>query len=111
MPDKDGYPTKRELYRVKNWNIIDKGAKALVEFIEEIWWYPERQIEHHGNRLVLHTGGWSGNEDIIDALMEQSDFWSIYWEKSIRGGHYYFNLRRKGLQRIWEGKKVKIKRR
>jgi len=42
-------------------------------------------------KLELHTGGWSGNEDIIEAL-KKSYFWIFYWEKSVKGGHYYFTI-------------------
>jgi hypothetical protein len=48
-------------------------------------------VEHDGRKLELHTGGWSGNEEIISVL-QNSMFWVMYWQKSERGGHYYFEL-------------------
>ena len=40
--------------------------------------------------IELHTGGWSGNEDLIRAL-QKSYFWS-FWRISKVGGHYYFKI-------------------
>jgi hypothetical protein len=42
--------------------------------------------------LELHTGGWSGNEDIIEALQNHKLFWMMWWWKTERGGHYYFEV-------------------
>lgn len=40
-------------------------------------------------KLELHTGGWSENEEIIEEL-QKNLFWLFCWQKSERGGHYYF---------------------
>lgn len=41
--------------------------------------------------VAFHTGGWSGAEDLIDAMLR--NFWINHlhtkWE---RGGHFYFEL-------------------
>ena len=112
MPTEDGYPTDEELKVFDRWKIskdTDSAAfikgfhpQDVVEHLESIWWYPERQIELREGRdhlfrrkvmkLALHTGGWSGNEDIIREL-EQTWFWFMYWCQSHRGGHYYFEIR------------------
>jgi len=38
----------------------------------------------------LHTGGWSGNEEIIRAMQDNRVWWGMFWESSRRGGHYEF---------------------
>jgi hypothetical protein len=40
--------------------------------------------------MELKTGGWSGNEDIINALQQNVVFWTKYWRTSKRGGFYAF---------------------
>ena len=92
------YPTEEQLEKIKEWDL--QNVKGLVDYIKSLWWYPERQFRLYKSKnqfrknilkLALHTGGWSGNESIISAL-EQSDFWLLFWEKSTRGGHYWFEI-------------------
>lgn len=40
--------------------------------------------------LELHTGGHSTNEGIIESLQKHEIFWNLWWQKTERGGHYYF---------------------
>lgn len=40
----------------------------------------------------LSTGGWSDNEDMIQALQGNHLFWTLYWETSRRGGHHTFEI-------------------
>lgn len=82
------YPREQELKRIEKWNIPD-DLNGLLEFIEELWKYSEYFIRKD-NLLELHTGGWSGNEDIIFSLERNTMFYCLYWQKSERGGHYYF---------------------
>lgn len=83
--DEDGYPTPELLDLIHNWH----GTHAqLWELLKQVWHWPE-YIVTKGKYLELHTGGWSGNEDIIREL-EGTLFWFLYWEKSERGGHHYF---------------------
>ena len=92
MPDQDGYPTEEELETLAKWSGDD--ALALIEYIKSIWWAPDWGFVLKGKRVLkleLHTGGWSGNEEIIGVLMNNF-FWHFYWEKSERGGHYYFEI-------------------
>lgn len=92
--DKDGYPTEEALGYIKNYDILNQPIKKLIEFIQELWSYKDFFILRGKKTLTLelHTGGWSGNESIIQALAENILFWSMYWEKSVRGGHYYFKI-------------------
>ena len=102
MADQDGYPTEEELEKVKTWyRDTPDNAWGLVEYLRSIWWLPDRHVVVYRGRdslfgkqvwkLTLHTGGWSGNEDIIFAL-KTSLFWFFHWQMSRRGGHYWFHL-------------------
>ena len=42
--------------------------------------------------LIVHTGGWSGNEEIIVALEMNHVFWSLTSVAQFKGGTYIFTL-------------------
>lgn len=112
--DADGlYPSDKSLEAIKNWDLIDNSHRkvhALLGFVEALWQYPDRFCWYKSlyrkpykvmksdgtpdktkyRKLYLSTGGWSGNESIIYSLQKNFLFWAMYWEKSIRGGHYWF---------------------
>lgn len=88
MPDMDGYPTEEELDIVRNWDLTKHNAHEFIDFLESIWWH-EEGVQFRGRTLRLHTYGWSGNEDIIQA-MQLTHFWMLYWKTTDRGGHYTF---------------------
>lgn len=93
------YPTKEELETIKEWDILHGSIKDLLDYIESLWWAPDWGFHLKGKRVLqleLHTGGWSGNESIIEALQSNFMFWSMYWERSHRGGHYWFRIRLRG---------------
>jgi hypothetical protein len=87
--DGDGYPTEATLEMIEKWDVLERGVEGLLLFIESIWWMREWGFIRDGEKLELHTGGWSGNEDIIRSL-RKNFFWCFFWESSRRGGHYYF---------------------
>ena len=85
------YPTKEELEFIVNYGYdLKKGFRPLIEHLLKIWHWADF-AKWNGKILELHTGGWSGNEDIINALTD-TPFWHFYWKESHRGGHYYFEL-------------------
>jgi hypothetical protein len=92
--DNDGYPTDEFLEYVKKFE-----PENIWEFIETLrsgWWMDDWGFILHRKykgyrKLELHTGGWSGNEDTINALHE-SFFFNFYWRKTYVGGHYYFKI-------------------
>jgi len=102
------YPTDEELSVVENWDVEHGDISNLIRFIENIWQWADWGVKKRFGfsypirrkvlKLELHTGGWSGNEDIINAL-KRSMFWDLYWEKSVRGGHFYFEIPIKHLNR------------
>jgi len=94
--DKDGYPTEATLKTIEKWGptFTKETGRNLLDFCFEAWssygW-----SEQFGDEWSFATGGWSGNEEIIGAMMENRVFWSLCWELSMRGGQYKFSL--KGL--------------
>ena len=91
--DSDGYPTDKTLRRIREWP--GETLCDLPAFVCEAWSYPDRAVVGEEKKtLYLSTGGWSGNEDIIGALQANHIFWLLAWTKSVRGGHYWFDLGR-----------------
>ena len=99
--DKDGYPTDKILKEIEHWDFSKRPVDEFLSLVEDLWSYKDRFVLQgkHVLRLYLSTGGWSGNESVIDAMMANRPFWMIGWEKSRRGGHYWFRIKRK----LWEG--------
>jgi len=96
MLDKDHYPDEKSLIQIREWDILKQGVQGLLDLVEENTNHPDWSISIKGKRVLhyeYHTGGWSGNEDVIDALRENMLFFSMFWEKSTRGGHYYFKIK------------------
>ena len=90
MPDQNGYPTEEELRGVREWDY--KDARGLAEYLKEIWHWGDFAATLKWPHLVLVTGGWSGNEDIIEALRANLLWWSLYWLVHKSGGYYEFIL-------------------
>lgn len=98
MPDQEGYPTSEELVKVKNYDPLKDDINDFLDFLESIWWMSDWGFKLTGKRVLrleLHTGGWSGNEEIIEEL-QSTMFFMLWWRKSLRGGHYYFRIRKLG---------------
>ena len=94
MPDHDGYPTEAELNIIRNWQPA-KSYNDLMEYVQELWYYPNyfMETEIEGNTFyVFHTGGWSGNESLIEALQSNLLFWVVCWYQSTVGGHFTFQV-------------------
>lgn len=90
MPDKDSYPTPLEILKIQTWNPDDPFG--LIGYVFGKWtWKDYCKIKSlEPICFELHTGGWSGNEQIIEA-MKINPFWEKYLVKEKRGGHYYFS--------------------
>ena len=88
------YPTDEELKQVSEFDPIKDNIDEFLSFLESIWWIPDWGFKLKGKRikyLELHTGGWSGNEDIIYEL-KKTFFW-MWWRMTKVGGHYYFRIK------------------
>ncbi len=83
-------PTSPELARIREWPHSDFAG--WMKYIAEIWAYPDHITNKDG---VWHvsTGGWSGHEDIIEAMQANNTLWLLHWYSSRRGGHYQFRTR------------------
>jgi len=94
MPDKDGYPTNEELWRIKFWKCLKRvNAIELLEYVAELWHWPDMFTKKDELNYEAHTGGWSGNESLIHALRSnRSLFWTLCCFREERGGHFWFRL-------------------
>ena len=89
------YPTEEELQKIREWEYND--LYALFLFIKDIWNWGDDYVTIKGDpevTITLVTGGWSGNEEIIQALSENYIVWAQCWEKSERGGLYEFKFKK-----------------
>jgi hypothetical protein len=103
--DEDDYPTQKELAKIQEWHWSD--FLGLMAYIKERWYlsswgwreedwnenWPCGDREQDRKRFLLSTAGWSGNEDIVEALQQNRMFWSMCWFTSQRGGHYDFRVK------------------
>jgi len=96
------YPEEAELQTIEQWptdNLVE-----LFEYIKTRWRYAdyedanfwvEKDEEDEGKPVKIYeiaTGGWSGNEDIIEAMQKNIVFWYTAWYKTERGGKFTFKL-------------------
>lgn len=88
--DADGCPTEQTLGTIERWG---NDLVGLFEFVRKAWKYPN-YFTSEGARYEISTGGWSGNESLIDALMNNHVAWALTWQSSRRGGHYVFEIPR-----------------
>ena len=84
------YPHPSDLVKLKNWNFVNNESFVkFADFLESIWNTHYGAVRRTNKSLVLITGGWSGNEEIIGVL-ERTLFWLMFWEESKRGGWFKF---------------------
>lgn len=82
------YPTEEQIETIKKWNPAD--LHGLMEFIQKIWTFADWGWRQEDQIYYISTGGWSGNEEIIEAMRDNLIWWAFFWEQSKRGGHYIF---------------------
>ena len=89
---KYGYPSEETLEAIRTWPSMDRPG--LLEFVREAWdtdyGTAEYQPIESGFRYRFVTGGWSGNESLIDALEDNWFAWTTMWQLSARGGLFEF---------------------
>lgn len=99
------YPTEDDIKRLveaAHFNHTDasyEGCTAALALMKSLWWsadvlWEESSAFHDitgkvGTLYDVSTGGWSGNEELIEAV-HQTFMWTLVWESSRRGGHYTF---------------------
>lgn len=93
------YPTEEELARVT----AEADPTRALDLVAELWssfGSVSRVLTAHEGYLVhaapglqhlrLATGGWSGNESLIDALRTNRIVWLFTWRLSACGGLFIF---------------------
>ena len=99
--DVNGYPTEEWLQFLRGYQPYD--SMPLLKFVSEIlpkgWYMADWGFVLHRKykgkiKLELHTGGWSGNEEVISAIL--SNIWLTHFQMQYvmwkAGGHYYFDI-------------------
>lgn len=88
--DAEGYPTEAALLKLREWPITD--CRGWLEYARSLWWardwgWPTLEGE-------VSTGGWSGNESIIEAMQAAHSgiMWNAVWWNTRKGGHYTLAL-------------------
>lgn len=92
--DEDGYPEEEELQDIRDAaGFQPEDACALLERVRQLWHWPNYATVTEAGDKLRHefcTGGWSGNESLIEALQDNTMFWLRWWQLSERGGRYVF---------------------
>ncbi len=90
------YPSDGEIVSIQKWDIkTSKDCEALLDYGRAIWEYEDWGWNKTRHRVYCSTGGWSGNEEIVDAMRKNFIFWAQAWVQSRRGGHFIFEFRRR----------------
>ena len=101
---RDGYPTDEALEWLSMYNDLEPGGAQFatwLAFAEKLWssYGSVRRVKREGQSCIrFATGGWSGNEDVIDAMRRNYLKWEMTWYSSRRGGEHIFLLREKRRQ-------------
>ena len=91
------YPDSADIERVKQWTFHEPDSFVkFMEFFRSIgnYWPSDAPFGWTQNGRIYHvsTGGWSGNEEILEAMQDNLTFWMVCWREHRRGGHYVFTL-------------------
>ena len=101
MLDENNYPDEASLEQIENYDVLTRDVEGLLTLIEDNTNWADRQTHRQGKNVIdyrYNTGGWSGNEDVIDALHHNFIFWSMFWRQSNAGGHYKFKIDKRLLK-------------
>lgn len=88
--DADGYPTDETLDAIAKWPHSDPDG--WFNFCRNAWNHHYGNVKNDYQTITFITGGWSGNESIIEAMRENLVLWTLLWESSHRGGKYVLRL-------------------
>lgn len=85
-----GYPSSETLWHISN---NSKGWREWLTFCARCWLKGYTvTISGDGNTFAFFTGGWSGNESVIEAMRQNAVGWSLTWQSSHRGGKHVFSV-------------------
>jgi len=97
--DAEGYPEKNELLLIEKWPL--NNPFGLIDYIQDRWTFSsirrklgkDEVTKDHILFIEFHTIGWSGNEQLIDALLKNIVFRQMYYVSWKKGGHHYFEIK------------------
>jgi hypothetical protein len=102
LMDEDNYPTEQALQKISEWQLpdLDRSMIEFFKYVRSLWvydcWQERSYFNEDRNRWYteykISTMGWSGNESVIRAMMNNRLVWSLTWVQSRRGGHYIFEV-------------------
>ena len=87
--DSDGYPTSECIQQIKTYSGSHRELMRQIAFLFGTY----GRCEAEGNVWRVATGGWSGCEEVIAALKENTIFWVTCWKQSSRGGGFEFETK------------------
>ena len=97
--DSDGYPTDEYLEFIRGYTDETMDIMDFIDILSDGWWMPSWGFRLHRKyegkiKLELHTGGWSGNEEIIREILSNISLthFKMRYVKWTAGGHYYFEI-------------------
>lgn len=98
--DANGYPTYEYLQFLRNYEPMNKFDLTyfLLILADDGWWAPDWGVvikrENDKLEFELHTGGWSGNEEIIREILANDKLkkTGLHLVKHEKGGHFYFTV-------------------
>lgn len=103
--DDDGYPSEDRLQQIREGDGAKNGATWLVEIFPRLaaslpYAYCSVEdgtdfLEEPETRIKFSTGGWSGCEDFIEAVLGNITIAALYYHSWERGGHYEFRVPKK----------------
>lgn len=82
-----------KIFNLLKNGMCDENIDEYVQLIVECWNTHYGRADYKNGILELHTGGWSENEEILDAIQMNKLFWIKYWSTEVRGGHYWFTIK------------------
>ena len=96
--DNDGYPTSEFLDYVSEFRPSkDASIHYFLELLQDAWWCGNVhgvEIDLDNREVRIHTFGWSGNEDIINEILNNPMLTNVYlkyYQWNV-GGHYKFKI-------------------
>jgi hypothetical protein len=96
--DVDSYPTEEFLKWIETYDTVNNDPLEFIRVILDEWYHGDFgwriQRKYKGERKVfISTCGWSGNEEMMNALQSNTLFWIRHYYSHRTGGHYTFRFK------------------
>ena len=89
--DEDGYPSEGTLAVIRDWPSGDPFA--FFTYCAAAWnEHDFVEVSEDKMQWRFITGGWSGNESVIEAMSANKPYWLTAWQSSEHGGLHVFKL-------------------